>query len=241
MTLIVSRSVSLSTYTNKIEINVFTEKGVNEMNIFILHWNPRKCARWHVDKHVVKMILETCQLLYTAHWISAHPELEEHRSAIKLSRAQKALSIPESISSAPVCETTREPGYRPCHVRHPCAVWARASTGNYKWLTKLGIELALEYRFRYERKHSCEKHLIWLHNHIPSNLPDHPRLDFTIAMADEYKICKDPIRAYRHYYRTQKAEKGILQYTGRHPPHWLQQSTVKPRERKAHTSLESEE
>lgn len=37
-----------------------------EMNIFFLHMNPRICAQMHVDKHVIKMILETCQLLCSA-------------------------------------------------------------------------------------------------------------------------------------------------------------------------------
>jgi hypothetical protein len=37
------------------------------MNIFFLHWNARICAMMHVDKHVVKMILETCQMLCTVH------------------------------------------------------------------------------------------------------------------------------------------------------------------------------
>ena len=39
------------------------------MNIFFLHFAPRRAAEYHCDKHVVKMILETAQLLYTAHWI----------------------------------------------------------------------------------------------------------------------------------------------------------------------------
>lgn len=38
------------------------------MNIFYLHYNVIVCARWHVDRHVVKMILETCQLLCSALW-----------------------------------------------------------------------------------------------------------------------------------------------------------------------------
>ena len=38
------------------------------MNIFILDWNQNTCARYHNDKHVVKMILETAQLLCGAHW-----------------------------------------------------------------------------------------------------------------------------------------------------------------------------
>lgn len=36
------------------------------MNIFVLDRNPKKAARYHCDKHVVKMILETAQLLCTA-------------------------------------------------------------------------------------------------------------------------------------------------------------------------------
>lgn len=37
------------------------------MNIFILDWDVKKCAEYHVDKHVVKMILETAQLLCGVH------------------------------------------------------------------------------------------------------------------------------------------------------------------------------
>ena len=39
------------------------------MNIFVLHLSPRVCAKYHCDKHVVKMILETAQLLYSVHWV----------------------------------------------------------------------------------------------------------------------------------------------------------------------------
>jgi Pyrimidine dimer DNA glycosylase len=37
------------------------------MNIFVLSYIIEECARFHCDKHVVKMILESCQLLSTAH------------------------------------------------------------------------------------------------------------------------------------------------------------------------------
>jgi hypothetical protein len=40
------------------------------MNIFILDYDVKKCAQYHVDKHVVKMILETAQLLSGVHWVS---------------------------------------------------------------------------------------------------------------------------------------------------------------------------
>lgn len=37
------------------------------MNIFFLSKDPRKCAEYLGDKHVIKMTLETAQLLSTAH------------------------------------------------------------------------------------------------------------------------------------------------------------------------------
>ena len=48
------------------------------MNIFFLSFNPRRAAEYHCDKHVVKMILETAQLLYTAHWIATRSALPQN-------------------------------------------------------------------------------------------------------------------------------------------------------------------
>lgn len=39
------------------------------MNIFFLDRNPKKCAEYHADKHVLKMIIEENQLLSTCHHI----------------------------------------------------------------------------------------------------------------------------------------------------------------------------
>ena len=40
------------------------------MNIFFLDRDIKKCAQYHCDKHCVKMILESVQLLCTAHHMS---------------------------------------------------------------------------------------------------------------------------------------------------------------------------
>ena len=40
------------------------------MNIFFLDFNTKKCAQYHCDKHVVKMILETAQLLCGVHHVT---------------------------------------------------------------------------------------------------------------------------------------------------------------------------
>ena len=38
------------------------------MNIFVLDVRPDVCARYHNNRHNIKMIVETAQLLSTAHW-----------------------------------------------------------------------------------------------------------------------------------------------------------------------------
>lgn len=40
------------------------------MNIFYLSEDPKLCAQYHCDKHVVKMILEYAQLMCTAHHVT---------------------------------------------------------------------------------------------------------------------------------------------------------------------------
>jgi hypothetical protein len=190
------------------------------MNIFALHPKPRKAARWHVDKHVVKMLLETCQLLYTAHWVLFYPALLENKSVIALSKAQKQLKVPEHMQEAPKCNSTGEATYRPCHVHHPCAVWTRACSGNYQWLVQLGLELAKEFRHRFKKTHSCEKHIQWLANNMPLTIRMGEREGFAQAMDNQYKISANPIVNYRNYYKMGKT--ALLKYTNRHTPHFLE-------------------
>ena len=47
------------------------------MNIFVLDKNPYVAAEMHCDKHVVKMILETAQMLSTAHHIYESPYVSQ--------------------------------------------------------------------------------------------------------------------------------------------------------------------
>jgi hypothetical protein len=191
------------------------------MNIFVLHWKTRKAARWHCDKHVVKMILETTQMLYTAHWVKAYPSLRQYKSPIALSKYQKTLDVPEHMFTAPRCIKTYQIGYRPCHVGHPCTKWVRLTSGNYMWLISLGLELCKEFTHRFDNIHSCQKHLEWLKAHLPPNIKPYPRTPYAIAMGDEYKINNHAIKSYRNFYNTSKKERGLLKYTKRHPPHWL--------------------
>lgn len=59
------------------------------MNIFYLDPDPVKCAEYHCDSHAVKMIVEYCQLLSTAHHLTGSklenlckPTHANHPSAI---------------------------------------------------------------------------------------------------------------------------------------------------------------
>ena len=47
------------------------------MNIFYTDSDPVKAAQSLVDRHVIKMILETCQLLCTAHRVLDGTEITQ--------------------------------------------------------------------------------------------------------------------------------------------------------------------
>jgi hypothetical protein len=68
------------------------------------------------------------------------------------------------------------------------------------------------------------EHAVWLLNHVPEGLPAIGLQSFAIAMKDEYKISDDAIECYRHYYKTSKKERGLLQYTKREQPSFLTSS-----------------
>jgi hypothetical protein len=169
------------------------------MNIFYLSHKPSRCARWHCDKHVVKMILETAQLLYTAHWVLENPDL----------------------STAPVKKNTTQRGYQSIkNKKHPSAIWARESLDHYMWLCELGFELCREYKHRFgeKKEHGCQRHIIWLAAYPPAALKSLGWSQPPQAMPDEYKDA-DSIVAYRAYYIGGK--KDLLHYTKRHMPHWI--------------------
>ena len=52
-----------------------------EVNIFVLDEKPSVAARYHCDKHVVKMILETAQMLSTVHHKHGYDGEELYRPA----------------------------------------------------------------------------------------------------------------------------------------------------------------
>ena len=66
------------------------------MNIFFLHWKPKKCAKMHVDKHVNKMLLESIQLLCSAH----HMTNSSYKPPYKLTHKNHPCAIWTRTSTA---------------------------------------------------------------------------------------------------------------------------------------------
>lgn len=155
------------------------------MNIFVLDQNPKKCAEYHNDKHVVKMILETAQLLCGVH----HATNSQYDAPYKLS-----------------------------HKNHPCAIWARECYENYVWLCDLGIELSIEYTYRYGKKHKSQNIIEWCIVNKP-NLKSYNNLTpFPLAMPSHCKI-GNPVESYREYYRIEK--KDFANWKNRTKPYWF--------------------
>ena len=69
------------------------------MNIFVLHRSPRLSAQYHCDKHVVKMILETAQLLYSAIWVTNPSQIPDHAYKLSHKNHTCALWVRQSIQN----------------------------------------------------------------------------------------------------------------------------------------------
>ena len=163
------------------------------MNIFYLSACPVTAAQYHCDKHVVKMILETAQLLSTAHRVlDGHKWYEMTTSGRMIARWRL-----DDFTM----QTTL---YKASHVNHPSAVWVRQSKANYLWTVDLLLHLLEEYQHRYKRVHKTFRLLPKLVQH-PMNIPDEDFTDPPQCMPDQYK-CDDAVEAYRNYYKGAKAD-----------------------------------
>lgn len=167
------------------------------MNIFFVHHEPLVAASMLSDKHVVKMILESAQLLSTAHRV-----LDGTKTTIVNKGRKKTVykldgSLDETLYSA-------------THVNHPSAVWARQTAINYAWLLLHFKGLLCEYTTRYKKEHACSK-LAAILSQVPQNISTEPLTIPPCAMDDQYKIHANPVSMkevvenYRNYYIIGKA------------------------------------
>lgn len=177
------------------------------MNIFYLDKNPVIAARWMVDKHVVKMILESAQLLCTAHRIH---DGKETLGKSATGRNVKRWLLPDAREHVL---------YSATHINHPSAVWCRQSVMNYNWLADHMFALLYEYTHRYNKEHKVQGELSYMLQSPPFNLKEYDMTKMPSAMADEYKISDDPLVNYRNYYKIGKAR--MHKWTNRQPPEWI--------------------
>ena len=98
------------------------------MNIFYLDRDPKIAAQMMCDKHVVKMILESAQMLSTAHRVL---DGDEYADKVGL--------------------------YKMAHKNHPSTIWVRLSHQHYWWLYAHMVALMEEYTHRYGKHHATER------------------------------------------------------------------------------------
>jgi hypothetical protein len=172
---------------------IYTIKKI-KMNIFYLDHDPKLCAEYHNDRHVIKMILESAQLLSTAHRILDGKEY--------ISKSNTGRNVKRWILS----DFRENFLYSATHGSHPSAVWVRQSVSNYMWLSNLLQELCKEYTYRYGKVHKCEGDGLvqMLRDIVPDNIPLTTFTEPTPAMPDECIVPNDSIASYKKYYTNSK-------------------------------------
>ncbi len=194
------------------------------MNIFALDIDPRLAAQAHLDRHVVKMILEYAQLLSTAHRLL--DGVRQDRITPQGRKKTFYLLPGETIEQRQVdgawkLVVANPTCYSLSHHNHPCAVWARTTRANYMWLAELLRETVIEYTHRYGKPHKTWTDVGAFLSAPPKNIKDGGMTVLPQAMPDEYKVPNDSIAAYKNYYLGAKA--GFAIWTNREVPSWFKQ------------------
>ncbi len=164
------------------------------MNLFLLSRSRRKGARMHCNRHVVKMILETTQLL----WTGVH------------------------VGGVDVSNRTELKPYRKTHTWHPTAIWVRESPRNWSFAVSFGLELCKEYTRRYRKHHKCEAHLRFFRRlgycpPLETRPIRHPRgamvrgcTPLPLAMPESCVVYEkgepNAVESYRRYYALKNAQ-----------------------------------
>ena len=183
------------------------------MNVFILDEDPIVAAQLQCDRHVVKMILESAQMMSTAHRM-----LDGH-SVKRPSKSGKRM-VNHWIHPDPVLD---EQLYKAVHFAHPCTVWTMQTTANYRWHFTHFIGLCNEYKYRYGKTHMTDTKLRRVLSQYPKNLPKKKLTPFALAMQHQPQCINrdDPVNSYRSYYNT-KQENFKMVWTKRDDPEWFE-------------------
>ena len=154
------------------------------MNIFVTDPSPTVSAQVLPDKHIVKMPLESCQMLAivcSEKWGHGYGEIHKK-------------------DGEPY--NTEKGAFR----GHPCTIWAAKSIANTAWLIQHGFGLLEEYTHRYGKIHSCqtamnEAEKVFEERTGKTLLCHKEATPFAFAGPDEFKFDKtiDIFTAYKRY------------------------------------------
>lgn len=186
------------------------------MNIFFLSMNPEEAARWHANIHIVKMIVETAQLLCNVH----------RRAADKDSNC-----CPPYVAKRRIPYKESRAGHR----KLGSMIWVAESLGNYRWGVRLGLALCREYnrgRGRAAGKkslHRTQAVLEWLRDHEPNFVRTKrtPVRRVHLAMPEKLKDAPDSVEAYRDYYYSKRRTMTMVWPEGLTPQWWLARKFAK--------------
>ena len=161
------------------------------MNIFYLDRDPTVAAQMMCDKHVVKMILESAQMLSTAH------------------RVLDGDTYADLVGM-----------YKMAHRNHPSSMWVRSSDKNYRWLYAHMTALMSEYTYRYGKHHATERLLEPLRN-PPIVIAETSQRSFSDPPQCMPDYCKadDTVSAYQNYYILEKSD--FATWKHRDKPEWF--------------------
>ena len=171
------------------------------MNIFVTDFCPIKSAQVLPDKHIVKMPLETCQML----------------SIVASKKWGHGFGDLPRLDGTPY--KTEKGAFR----NHPCTIWAQQ---NWSWLIRHGLALCDEYTYRYGKTHSCEKTLLHAEMIFPfqylRSVADHATV-FARAMPDlwKYDDTIDDITAYKRYIASKPCVKDNYLRKPERKPDWI--------------------
>ena len=169
------------------------------MNIFAVHEDPYLAATMLPDKHVVKMPLETAQMLsiiYSPHY--------------------------HDIAQLPKKDGSPYNTVKGAFKNHPCTKWAAATKHNIAWLLQHGIGLCEEYTYRYGKEHGAEN-AIRIAAHLWHGACPDKHSPFVRAMPDEWKLDTtiDSVEAYRRYVNSKPWVKDNYLRKPERKPDWI--------------------
>jgi hypothetical protein len=181
------------------------------VNLFVLDNDPVKAAQLQCDKHVVKMIVESAQMLSTVHRMLDGVETR------KPSKSGKTMSkywvLPDERENL---------FYKAVHMHHPCTVWTAESNNNYNWHYVHFVALCDEYTYRYGKVHATDTKLRKALKSPPRNIPNGNLTLQPLAMKakPECMDYRDIVGSYRKFYQT-KQGRFKMAWTNRPVPDWF--------------------